>query len=163
MIVETMMSEVKIVQVPKTQILSHGYTGPYDEASSHMDELYQWIMRKGYAIAGAGMGLYLDDPTKVDPVKCRYEVCYPVFETCDGGGEVIRKVLPVQEVAVMDHQGALGNIMSLTYAAIFTWIGQNGYIYEVGEPLREVYKVSPLDVTVESDRVTEVQIPVHKA
>ena len=156
------MSDVKIVKVCETQVLARSYTGPYDQTAKRLDEMYQWIMRKGYAIAGPGSGLYYDDPTKVDPVKCRCEICFPVLETCDGQGNVIRKVLPPQEIAVMGHQGGLGNIMSLTYAALFTWIGQNGYTYEAGEPIREIYRTSHLDVTVESDMVTEVQIPVRK-
>ena len=157
------MSDVKTVQVNQTQVLSSTYTGPYDQAKKRLDELYQWIMRKGYAIAGPGMGLYYDDPTKVDPVKCRYEICFPVFEACESTKVAVRKVLPLQQMATMDHKGALGNIMSQTYAALFTWIGQNGYVYEAGEPIREIYKVSHYDVTVESDMVTEVQIPVRKA
>jgi len=157
------MPEVNIKQARETQVLSRSYTGPYDQAASRLDELYQWIMRKGHAIAGPGMGLYYDDPTKVDPVNCRFEICFPVLESCSGQGDVIKKVLPPQQLAVMDHPGGLGNIMSLTYAALFTWIGQNGYVYEAGEPIREIYKTNHLDVEVESDMVTEVQIPVHKA
>ena len=157
------MPDVKIVTVNPNQVLSAAYTGPYDQTKKHLDDLYQWIMRKGYAIAGPGMGLFYDDPTKIDPVKCRYEICFPVIEACESSKSIVRKILPSQAVATLDHQGALGNIMSQTYAALFTWIGQNGYAYQVGEPIREIYKVSHLDATVESDCVTEVQIPVRKA
>jgi effector-binding domain-containing protein len=157
------MADVKIMQVNQMPVLSCAYTGPYDQARRHMDDQYQWIMRKGCAIGGPGMGLYYDDPTKVDPVKCRYEICFPMLEAGDGGKVMVRKVLPTQQMASMEHKGGLGNIMSQTYAALFTWIGQNGYVYEAGEPIREVYKVGHLDVTVETDMVTEVQIPVKKA
>ena len=157
------MSDVKIVTVREIQMLARSYIGPYDQTAKRLDEMYQWIMRKGFAIAGPGIGLYYDDPTKVDPVKCRSEICFPVLETCDGQGNVIRKVLPPHEMAAMSHEGGFGNIMSLTYATLFTWIGQNGYVYEAGEPIREIYSTCHLDVTVESDMITEVQIPVRKA
>lgn len=157
------MPEVKIKQVPRIQVLYRSYTGPYDQAAKHFDELYQWIMRKGYAIAGGGIGLFYDDPTKVDPVSCRYEVCFPVMETCQGESDVKIKSLDAQQSAVTEHPGSLGNIMSQTYAAVFTWIGQNGYVYMAGRPVREVYLKGPLDVPVESDMVTEVEIPVRRA
>ena len=156
------MPEVKIVQANPVQVLSSAHTGPYDQARKHMDEMYQWIMRKGYSIAGPGMGLFYDDPTKIDPVKCRYEICYPVFEACEGSKTVTRKVLTSHQMATMDHMGGLGNIMSQTYATLFTWIGQNGYVYDAGEPIREVYKVGHLEAAIESDCITEVQIPVRK-
>ena len=84
-------------------------------------------------------------------------------ETCEASGDVKKKVLEARQAATTKHHGSLANIMAEAYAAVFTWIGQNGYVYEAGEPIREIYLKSPLDVTVQSDLVTEVQIPVRKA
>ncbi len=93
-----------------------------------MDELMSWLLRAGHPAAGAPMGLYYDDPSKVADDDLRAEVCVPIEEFCEPTEDVRRKDLPAVKVACAIHQGPYHEIPKL-YEQIFEWMGENGYKY----------------------------------
>lgn len=63
------------------------------------------------------------------------------------------------QMATTYHVGQYANIVK-THIAVLQWINKNGY--EVTGPVSEKFIISPLDVTDETEHVTQVLIPVRK-
>ncbi len=153
------MAEVQVKDVKAMTVMSLPFTGSYEQTQDKLDELMSWLLRVGHPAAGAPMGLYYDDPSKVAVDDLRAEICVPIEESCEGAEEVRRKDLPAAQVACAIHQGPYHEIPKL-YEEIFGWMQENGLKYDGTMPTREVFRKLLGEVKDPADIVTEVQVPL---
>jgi len=108
--------------------------------------------------AGAPFGIYYDDPNKVPPDECRYDICIPISAEIEGDSLVQIKEIAEMEVASIMHKGAYENV-GPSWGKLYGWIFKNKY--EPAGPGMEVYLNSPMEVP-EDSLLTEIQVPVKK-
>lgn len=150
--------DIKIKSVPATKVASIACQGPYSEIGPHFGELFSWLGEKEIQPAGPPMGIFHDDPEKVAPEECRYEVCVPVTGEVEGDERVVIKELPETEVVSLLYQGPYEDVAP-SWSKMFSYIYRNNY-----EPTgagMEVYLNSPEEVP-EDSLLTEIRIPVKK-
>jgi len=152
------MSEVKIKKVEGCKVAAIEEQGSFDKIGSIFGELYGWISKKSIEPSGPPFGIYYDDPGKVAPEKCRYEICAPIKGDVDGDERVKIKEIPEMEVACITHKGSYSQVGS-AWQKISEWIEKEGY--QFAEAGREVYLNAP-ETTPEKELLTEIQIPISK-
>jgi len=150
--------EVTIKQVTPVKVVSLAKTGPYSKIGEAMGELFAWVEQKKVEIVGPPMGIFYDDPAKVDSTKTRYEICAPVTGPVKGDRKVKVKDLPPGEVATIIHKGPYEQCMS-AYEKLDKWIMDNNY--EIVGAACEIYLNDPNKVPPDS-LLTEIQFPVKK-
>jgi effector-binding domain-containing protein len=86
------------------------------------------------------------------------ELCVPVAQPFQGGGEVRVADLPGGTVASTIHRGPYDEI-GPAYHTITGWIQEHGH--EFAGPSREVYVTEPQKTPDPADYVTEIQFPIR--
>ncbi len=154
------MAEVQTKDVDAMEVMSRAFTGPYEQTRDQLDGLMSWLLRVGHPYSDDPLGLYYDDPQKVEPENLRAEVCLPIEEACEGGDDVVRKELPAVTVASTVYTGPISGV-SAVYPEIFAWIEEHSYEYVEGEPTREVFIQLPEDDPDDpTTAIIEVQVPI---
>jgi AraC family transcriptional regulator len=155
-----MKVEVGVKTIDPMWVVSLPRIGPYSEAGKAIYELFTWIGKKKVDMIGAPLGIFYDNPQKVDPKRTKYEVCVPVAASVetDSTDEVISKQLPEQTVVYAVHRGPYKTVGE-SYGKIEEWMKKEGY--KAAGPYREIYFNDPREVAPE-DLKTELQIPVIK-
>ncbi len=132
--------------------------GPYSEIGPVFNELYKWLADKGIEPAGPPFGIYYDDPRKVPPEECRYEICVAVGAETLGDSLVQIKEIPEMEVASLTYMGPYEKVAP-SWDKIYGWIYKNKY--EPAGPGMEIYLNSPEKVT-EDSLLIEIRVPIKK-
>ena len=153
------MAEVEVKELDALTVMSLSFTGSYDQTQDRLDDLMAWMLRAGHPYSGRPMGLFFDDPEKVDVEELRGEVCLPVEEECEAYDEVERKVLEGATVAAATYTLSPDRVKE-GYREIFAWIGENGFAYDAEKPCREVYHLIHGEVETPEETVVEIQVPV---
>ena len=154
------MAEVEIKSIDSADVMCLEFTGSYEQTGDRLDELLAWVLRSGHPWAAAPVGVFYDDPDKVEADKLRAQVAVRVDERCDGDDLVKRKNLPGAEMACLAYEGPIGDI-GKAYGELFEWIGANGYRYVEGMGTREIYLRLPEQEAESSGFLIEVQAPVE--
>lgn len=164
---------VQVKTVDKMQVLFVERKGDFSEIGNIMGMIFKYAGEKGFQVAGAPMGIYYDDPKKVAPEECRYEVCIPVTPIIDsliktdslmnvlvkGDSNGIKiKELPPMEVVYVVHKGSYSKV-GPAWGSVYKWVYRNRYKPDGAG--REVYLNSPEGIP-EDSLLTEIQIPVKK-
>ncbi|MDD2890964.1 MAG: GyrI-like domain-containing protein [bacterium] len=157
------LPDVQVKTVDKMQVLFVEKQGNFSDIGNAMGMLFQYAGANGIQYTGAPFGVYYDDPKKVAPEKCRYDVCVPIAPVADSiagkiTGDIKIKEIPAVEVAFLVHKGAY-NKVGPAWGGLYKWIFKNGY--KPDGPGREFYLNSPQEVP-EDSLLTEIQIPVKK-
>ena len=149
--------EVMLKQVAPIKFISIAHQGNYSQIGNVFGKLYTWVGKKGISPVGAPFGIYYDNPQKVAPDSCRYELCVPVEGKIVGDSLVQVKEMGAMEVASIIHKGPYETVGPY-WESIYTWIYTNNY-----EPMgagMEVY-LNPQTESPDS-LLTELRIPVKK-
>jgi len=152
------MPEITIKKVEGCKVAAIEGKGPYDKVGPIFGELYTWLSKRSIELSEPPFGIYYDDPSKVAPEKCRYEICVPIMEEVKGDERVKIKTIPEIEVACITHKGSYSQIGS-AWNKICEWIDKEGYQWAGAG--REVYFNCP-ETTPEEELLTEIQIPIRK-
>jgi len=140
----------KTMSVPAMRVASLAKVGSYDGFDKAQAELFGLLQKEKLA-PGMPIGVYYDDPAKVKPESCRYEVWMQVpAETkikADKKTGFAIKDAPEMAVAATDYMGPYDGIDS-HYPKLFEWIGKNQLVL-VG-PTIEWYLNDPSKVKPES-------------
>lgn len=137
--------------------------GPYDKSiEDAWDRMYAWVDENGLNVSELrGYGLARDNPTVVDPDKCRYDACIltmPEFEDRAlrelgtitlPGGPYARK----REVASRESIHAMVATIHTTYEA------PNDLKIDDRRPIVTIYLEAPLKAG-DSDRRIDLCVPV---
>ncbi|MDI6644922.1 MAG: GyrI-like domain-containing protein [Methanobacteriaceae archaeon] len=70
--------EVKIKNIPPRTVLYAIHKGPYHEVPPVYTGLYEYSVKNGYAMMGAPMEIYLNDPMEVQESELLTEIQFPV-------------------------------------------------------------------------------------
>ncbi|MBI4722589.1 MAG: GyrI-like domain-containing protein [Candidatus Stahlbacteria bacterium] len=149
--------EVMLKQVAPMKFISIFHQGDYSQMGKIFGELYSWIGKNSISPVGAPFGIYYDNPEKVAPDSCRYELCVPVEGNIVGDSLVQVKEMGAMEVASTIHKGAYENVGPY-WESIYTWIYTNNY--EPAGAGMELY-LNPQTQSPDS-LLTEIRVPVKK-
>ncbi len=157
---------VRIAKQEELQVLA--YVGHIDRAdySTFLDRgfstLFDTMQRLGLESAGPGGALY---PTEIAlDVAERVVAFVPIdarITTIDNLDEPMQLLsLPAVDVAISTFTGSYDNI-GAAYAVLGTWVAEHTEM--LGEPVREVYLVSPPFHNDPDTYITELQWPIKPA
>lgn len=137
-------------------------TGSYDQHSTAFEKLYGAAMQQGI-YGGTPFGVYWNSPSNTPVEKLSWDVGFalPAGQTPKEPLKV--KQWPFTTMAVIEYSGSFADsAMAGSYAAIFNWIGENGY--KPAGPCMEAYLniPSPDEKGVLVGTV-EIIVPVEKA
>jgi DNA-binding transcriptional MerR regulator len=123
------------------------------------DEVLGYVFSHGGAMDSPCLDLWYDSPND-KPENMRVAVAVPTHSNIPTNDRVKVEELPgVDQMASVLHSGPFATL-SQAYAAIFTWINDNGY--QVDGPAREIYL--QYERTGDPNKwVTEIQMPIAKA
>jgi len=151
------------MNVPAMKVASIAKMGPYSEYGKGLGELMGIVEKDKLTVVGVPFGIYLDDPAKVKPESCRYEVCLQVApETknrVDKKAGFAIKDAPEMMVAATDHMGPYSQVAAV-YGQLYKWIGENKL--EVVGPSMEWYLNDPAKAKPES-LMTRLTVGVKQA
>ena len=78
------MAQIEIKTVEPMNVLSLPFTGSYQETGQHLDELLARVLRAGHPWSTPPVGVFYDDPSKVEEDKLRGEIAVCVEEEFNG-------------------------------------------------------------------------------
>jgi effector-binding domain-containing protein len=70
--------DIQAGQIPAGMFAVCHYTGPYDQVGPAYEQLMQFIMERGYTVAGPAYEWYFDGPD-VPPQDSRTDIVFPVM------------------------------------------------------------------------------------
>ena len=154
--------EVRLLPSRVDAVIDH--TGPYAELSKTFVTLLDWIAERGWWPVGRGVGVYLDDPSRVPARRLRSQARIPVnvygkyLPAPPPGPEkgYLDRTEPVVVVSAV-HVGPYDKVFP-TYGLLFQAIPSMRLRY-VG-PMQEVYLNDPSETPPDKLR-TEVQLVVE--
>ena len=72
--------DIQIKKIPEHKVLSTVFKGPYGEANSVYNAIFEYAANKGYQISGPVTESYLNSPDEVSEQDLLTEVMFPVIE-----------------------------------------------------------------------------------
>ncbi|MGC9516408.1 MAG: GyrI-like domain-containing protein [Methanomicrobiales archaeon] len=70
--------DIKIKKIPQRTVLSTIHKGPYNEVGPVYGKVYEYSVKNGYAMVGAPVEIYLNDPMEVSESELLTEIQFPV-------------------------------------------------------------------------------------
>lgn len=137
-------------------VLSIEHVGPYDEIGNVYHRLFSWAQQARVEPTGQAFTVFVEPPDQLDWNAGHFEVCLPVAQGTQGGGEVRIKTLPATEVLSTVVEGPYSE-MPAHYSEFLAWLAVEGTT-PAGPP-REVYLVHPGSPRPEKLK-TEIQFPI---
>jgi effector-binding domain-containing protein len=136
--------------------------GSFQKIGQTIGKLFGLIQERGYAVAGAPIGVYFNDPKEVPEEELLWEIQFPVGDEMAAGesdesGLGVKR-LEAYDVASNMHKGPYEGLGKV-YEDMVVWMLENGY--EIAGPPEEVYLNDP-NVTPRDEILTEVRFPVKK-
>lgn len=116
---------------------------------ARLNAMLEQIQARGSYVAGPPIILYYD--TSFNPSQVDLECCWPVADPA-----LANRSLPAIRTAKLVYIGPY-EAMEKAYAAIYSWINENGY--QALAPMREV-SVSDPAVTPPDQLITEICVPI---
>ena len=134
--------------------------GSFKKIGQTIVKLFGLMQERGYAVAGAPIGVYFNDPKVVPKEELLWEIQFPVSDEVsasdpDDSGLGVKR-LEACNVASTMHKGPYEGLGKV-YEDMAAWILENGY--EISGPPEEVYLNDP-NVTPKDELHTELRFPV---
>lgn len=154
--------EERIINLPEQKVFYKTIMADYysDKIEEVWDELHEEAVRLGVNISTSeSIGIIWDEPLISEAIRCNYDACFTLPQSCDFKNKFSIKTVPEQTYAVFTHYGSYG-LLQNTYDKIFgNWILNTQY--EVSEsPFLELYKINSIHSDDPKDYVTEIYIPI---
>ena len=155
------MASVKVESRKPLTIAYIEHTGPYDNIpfDRYIGRLYDWVKEKKVMPGFHPMGIFLDNPKRTPPDKCKCQLAIPVYGKVKGEGDIKIAKLPAMKVAAYSHKDS-GKEYQDSYDKINDWIKKNGYT--VSGPPIEIYSKKPEMVKGEMIIYAKIMFPVKK-
>ena len=151
--------EVKIQEnTPFTYAYLEG-SGPYEGMGTKIGELMQVAGQQSIEFQGSPFSMYLNSPQDVkSPAEYKWLVGVPVPPGAKVAAPLMKGEYKYTLVARTMYKGPYNGVAS-TYAAVFAFIGRNGY--RPAGPIMEMFWNDPMTVPP-AELLTEIIVPVAK-
>ncbi|MGB1237576.1 MAG: AraC family transcriptional regulator [Pseudomonadales bacterium] len=154
------MHQIEIQHQQALDLIGLVHTGPYMEIGSAFEKLFAWCSINGhFAQVKRTVGVYLDDPTAVEPAQLRSvaAVAGPAVDELPQG--YTRLTLAAGEYAVLQFRGPYAGL-HVAYEWLYgTWLPNSGRIPD-NQPVYEEYLNDPRE-TAPEDLLTNIYVPLQ--
>lgn len=133
--------------------------GSYSQIQEAVGKLMQEIQAQNAMPTGPLMGIYYNDPAKVDSQDLEWEVGFPVSPRQMIQPPLVLKEWNFAQVAQCLHKGPYADL-GKTVAKVLEWMNANGYV-PAGPVLERYLDMNPAELNPQ-DLKTEIWIPCQK-
>ncbi len=155
------MAGPKLEERKASSIAYIEHTGAFDKLpwQESIEKLYGWAKEQRVMPGFYPMGIYLDDPSVVQPEKRRTWIAITFKGEAKESSGVRIHQMSAMRVATLSHKGP-GSEFKKTYDALTEWIRAKG-LKLTGPPM-EIYSKKPEVVDGETILYAKVMMPVEE-
>jgi effector-binding domain-containing protein len=133
--------------------------GSYSQIQEAVGRLMQEVQAQNAMPTGPLMGIYYNDPAKVDSRDLEWEIGFPFSPSHIIQTPLVVKEWNFSQVAQCLHKGPYADL-GKTVAKVLEWMNANGYV-PAGPVLERYLDMNPAELNPQ-DLKTEIWIPCQK-
>jgi AraC family transcriptional regulator len=158
-----MKFEAEAKDLPERFVACAHHVGPYNEIGKALEKIFAWAGPKGLIQSPKAqcLGIYHDDPQKVDPSELRSEACLTVPEGTEGDGDVSTMKIPGGLFAVAHIEIDPSEYGAAWDKLVGEWLPENGYVSDQSRMCYELYLNDP-DQHPEKKHIVDLCEPVKR-